>query len=428
MDYITNNYITLLLLSALSMLLIVNRKMKTSGLNFVWAIIGIVFGLTLCEALEDACDVYHWNYRILYFKTALVYWLYPLTAMLELYLIVPIQHTLLMAIPYLINFVLVFIDLFDTRIIYYFDQNHHYQGGILARLPVAVVCFYVMMLGFHSVLILKSGYRSKGVIALFMTVTAVLSAFGERIGFAMGKNETVTAIEMLVYYFFLTSIDHRETLEKLYQKRIELEQQKLRLLLVQIQPHFIFNILTTIQSLCYTDSEAAADCIDVFGDYLRANISSFSSDEPIPFLSELKHIEQYIQLEKISREADFIVIYELKVKNFRIPPLTVQPIVENAIKHGVLSRRDGKGKVKIKTEEKDGLIIITVTDNGTGASLTPKQKEHHSVGVENVRKRLEVQCNGTLEINFTGKGCEAVMKLPKIGNSGGELSDVYYWS
>lgn len=85
--YFTNNYVTLLLLSTLIMLLITNHKMKTTGLHYIWVIIGIVFTLTLCEAFEDICGVYKWNYRLLYFKTAMVYILYPLIAMLELYLV-----------------------------------------------------------------------------------------------------------------------------------------------------------------------------------------------------------------------------------------------------------------------------------------------------------------------------------------------------
>ncbi|MBR1384045.1 MAG: sensor histidine kinase, partial [Ruminococcus sp.] len=102
------------------------------------------------------------------------------------------------------------------------------------------------------------------------------------------------------------------------------------------------------------------------GDYLRANIDSLSSDKPIRFESELDHINHYVTLEKASTDVDFTMIYELNIRNFNIPPLTIQPIVENAIKHGALTRRDGSGVVKIRTEEKDGNIIITVTDNGAG--------------------------------------------------------------
>lgn len=415
LDYISNNYMTLLLLAALTMLVVINRKIKIEGLRYVGALILIVFSLTAAEAVEDMCDLYGWSVRILYVKTAFVYWLYPLIAMLELYLVVPLKHRNLFAIPYFVNAVLVFIDIFDTRMIYWFGSGHNYNGGPLNKLPILVLSFYVIMLGVNSVLILKYGYRSKGVIAIFMTITSVITVIGEEVGFARGLTETVTAAEMIVYYFFLAAINYSEVQESAYKSRIELEQERNKLLVAQIQPHFIFNSLVTIQSLCYTDGDAAADYIDVFGDYLRANIDSLSSDKPIRFESELDHINHYVTLEKASTDVDFTMIYELHVRNFNIPPLTIQPIVENAIKHGALTRRDGSGVVKIRTEEQDGNIIITVTDNGAGknAALTEKQKEHRSVGIENARQRLAMQCGGTLEVEISDSGARAVIVIPK---------------
>ena len=406
---------TLLMLAALTMLLIVNRRMKINGLQYYGALMLIVLGLTVAEAAEDICDAYMLDVRILYVKSAFVYWLYPLTAMLGLYLVVPLRYKLLWSIPYLVNFVLVFIDIFDTRMIYYFRPDHGFQTGPLRMLPIAVLSFYITALGFYSVLILKSGYRSKGVIAIFMTVTSEVTALGESKAFAAGHSETVTVMELIVYYFFLAAINYSETQTKLYESRIELEQERNKLLVAQIQPHFIFNSLVTIQSLCYTDGDAAADYIDVFGDYLRANIDSLSSDKPIRFESELDHINHYVTLEKASTDVDFTMIYELHVRDFNIPPLTIQPIVENAIKHGALTRRDGSGVVKIRTEEQDANIIITVTDNGAGknAALTEKQKEHRSVGIENARQRLAMQCGGTLEVEISDSGARAVIVIPK---------------
>ncbi len=93
--------------------------------------------------------------------------------------------------------------------------------------------------------------------------------------------------------------------------------------------------------------------------------------------------------------------------------LTVQPIVENSIKHGALTRHDGTGKVTVKTEETDDDVIITVSDNGIGANFTDIQREHYSVGIENTRKRLEILCKGTLEISITEDGCTAAITLPK---------------
>ena len=179
---------------------------------------------------------------------------------------------------------------------------------------------------------------------------------------------------------------------------------------------YITNNYITLQSLFYTDGEAAADLIVVFGIYLRANIDSLESDKPLPFSMELEHIKQFISLEKAGADVDFEVIFELNETGFLIPPLTVQPIVENAIKHGALTRHDGTGKVTVKTEKCNDNVIITITDNGIGADLTDIQKEHYNVGIENARKRLEILCKGTLEVSFTEGGCLAVITLPKASN------------
>ncbi len=413
MTYITNNYITLLLLASLTVLLIANRKMKIDGLRYVWGIMGIVFTLTLCEAFEDMCDLYMWDYQLLYIKTAMVYWLYPLTAMLELYLVAPIKRKLLMAVPYIINCVLVFIDLFDTHIIYYFEKAHNYYGGPLSDFPVIVLCFYVVMLGAYSVIFISKRSVSKGLIVGFMALSTIITAIGETEGFAEGQTEAVAVVEIIIYYFFLAAISYSETQKKLYESRIELEQERVKLLTMQIQPHFIFNSLATLQSLCYTDGETAADLIVVFGNYLRANIDSLESDKPLPFSMELEHIKQFITLEKAGADVDFEVIFDLKATGFMVPPLTVQPIVENAIKHGALTRHNGTGKVIVKTEETDDDVTIMITDNGIGADFTDIQREHYNVGIENARKRIEILCKGTLKISFTEDGCIAVITLPK---------------
>lgn len=413
LTYISENYITLILLSALVIMLIVNRKMKISGLHYVWLMIGMTFVLTVCRAVEEMCDIYGWDCRILYFKTTAVYLIYPLTAMLELYLIAPIKHKLLLAVPYITEAVMVLIDLSDTRIVYSFREDHTFRDGPLVNLPGFTTVFYAVMLAIYSIRFLSKKETSKGCIVLFIVATAAFTVLGERSALITGYTAAVTAIDILIYYFYLAAINFSETQKDLYESRIELEQERTKLLVAQMQPHFIFNSLATIQSLCYTDGEAAADCIDVFGDYLRANIESLSSDNPIPFDDELKHIQKYIELERAAIDFGFDVTFELGVTGFMIPPLTVQPIAENAIKHGALTRRDGTGKVTIKTEDNGESIVITVSDNGTGAKLTDKQKEHRSVGIGNAKKRLAVQCGGTLDVNIGDNGCTAVITLPK---------------
>ncbi len=201
--------------------------------------------------------------------------------------------------------------------------------------------------------------------------------------------------------------------EKLRSKEENLELQQAKLLTDQIQPHFIFNVLMSIQNLCYQDADAAADCIAQFAGYLRGNMNALTAEKLIPFETELEHIREYEALEHACTDLPFTLDYALGVTDFEIPALTVQPIVENAIKHGALSRRDGTGKAELKTERVGQFVRITVTDNGTGASaLTEQQKSHRSLGLKNAENRLAVQCGGTLHITLGAAGGKVVILIP----------------
>ena len=280
-------------------------------------------------------------------------------------------------------------------------------------IPQLTLGFYIITLGIYSIIFISKRSFSKGWIVGFMVVSSLITVIGEKVGYSEHYAETAAVAEILVYYFFLAAISYTETQKKLYESRIELEQENIRLMTAQIQPHFIFNSLSTLQMLCYRDGKAAADLIVVFGKYLRANIDSLESDKPIPFSTELEHIDQFISIVRAGNKTKFDVIYELQTEDFSVPPLTVQPIVENAIKYGALTRSDGTGRVTVKTEDADNEIIITITDNGTGADLTDKQKEHNSIGIKNAKKRLSVQCGGLLEVSYTENGSRSVITLPK---------------
>ena len=187
-------------------------------------------------------------------------------------------------------------------------------------------------------------------------------------------------------------------------------------LAVQMQPHFIFNTLSAIESLCQTDPQAAAESVENLAGYLRGNVDALTSEGLIPFDTEMRHIRQYIALEQADPSRQFSFDYELNVRDFLLPALTVQPIVENAVKHGALTRRDGLGRVMLTTDLIGRMIRITVTDNGTGNDdLTEAQKEKKGIGIESTEKRLETLCNGCLRILSDGHGTRAVILIPKQG-------------
>ena len=204
----------------------------------------------------------------------------------------------------------------------------------------------------------------------------------------------------------------RDAEQALTEKEKVLDLRHAKLLSEQIQPHFIFNALMSIQDLCYTDGEKAAKCLEDFSGYLRGNIDALTSEEPIPFETELEHIHQYIALERAGSDRPFTVRCELETTDFLLPALTVQPIAENAVKHGARCRRDGCGEVCLKTEHTGKFIRITVSDNGSGSEITEKQRSHQSIGLENVRTRLQTQCGGTISFSGSKDGSTAVITIP----------------
>ena len=205
------------------------------------------------------------------------------------------------------------------------------------------------------------------------------------------------------------------------ERRLETAERRLGrdqalLMSVQMQPHFVFNTLSAIQALCRTDAAAAAESIDNLSGYLRGSIDALSAESMIPFDEELRRIRQYVALELADPARQFHFDYELDVRDFSLPALTAEPIVENAVKHGALTHRDGTGRVLLTTEEIGDYIRITVTDNGSCAgSLTEKQRTRQGIGIENTRKRLDELCGGSLSYSTGENGTKAVMLIPRHG-------------
>ncbi len=214
-----------------------------------------------------------------------------------------------------------------------------------------------------------------------------------------------------LFYILLQRQSERE----LAIKEEKISASQARLLTDQIQPHFIFNSLMAIEDLCYSDPEKAAKCIEDFSGYLRGNIDALTSEQPILFEEELRHIRQYVALEHARNSVGFRIVYDLKETEFKIPALTIQPIVENAIKHGALTRRDGTGEVRLSTERTGSFIRVIVEDNGIKTELTEAQQKHKSIGLNNVSERLKTQSGGSLKLNITEKGARAVIVIPVTG-------------
>lgn len=222
----------------------------------------------------------------------------------------------------------------------------------------------------------------------------------------------LTGLGLAVMLEILNEQYHHFIAHKLEESEEELTRGRLKLLAEQISPHYIYNSLQSIRALCESDPVRARDAIDSFSEYLRGNLESLTSERLIAFKRELELTQAYLELEQLAGRGEFEVEYRLETTDFILPPLVLQPIVENAVLYGV-GADSRKDKIIIETIERPDRIIIRVTDEARGnVSFAQQQKKRKSIGLNNVRERLEKQCGGTLELEQTYNMTTATIVLP----------------
>lgn len=203
--------------------------------------------------------------------------------------------------------------------------------------------------------------------------------------------------------------------KKIAEQQATLTKQSTALMISQIQPHFLYNVLTTISNLCATDPEEAEETTVLFSQYLRTNLDSLRNQEPVPFPIELAHIKTYVELEK-KRFGDILnVEYDIKEQNFNVPSLGLQPIVENSIKHGIRGK-NAPGHIIISTYKEAGNYKIIIEDDGVGFDMNqpPKDDGRSHVGMTNVKERLKQMCNASTKIESSpGNGCRTEITIPE---------------
>jgi len=206
-----------------------------------------------------------------------------------------------------------------------------------------------------------------------------------------------------------------------YEKQqTELAKMQTDLLLSRMKPHFIYNVLNTIYALCDVSAEQAKKAIVAFSMYLRKSLVDMDSHELIPFEEELKHVENYLYIEKLRFGKNLDIIYDIKERDFYLPPLSLQTVVENAVRHGI-EKKPGGGSLFIETFKEGREYHIRVRDTGAGFDAgsmpltlnTDKDGKKH-VGLYSASCRLQELCGGRLEIeSHKGEGTRVeILVLP----------------
>lgn len=296
---------------------------------------------------------------------------------------------------------------------YFFtDANNIYHRGSLfwlSQLIPGLILLADMVLIFicrKHISIRDIFFLSSYILFIFIAQTIQIFNYGIAL-----TNVGVTISLLLIF----TNIQSRRELRMEQQER-ELTRSKVAVMLSQIQPHFLYNSLVVIRHLCKIDPKAAEETVVEFSDYLRGNLDSLSLNEPIPFERELRHVQTYLKIEKKRFGDKLMINYDIKAMDFLIPALTLQPIVENAVRYGITKKEHG-GTIEIKTEETEDSILITVTDDGAGFVINenPKDDERSHIGIDNARSRLAMMCNGTLDIQSkSGVGTIVVITIPNL--------------
>lgn len=278
-----------------------------------------------------------------------------------------------------------------TEVFYYFTPDGRYWRG--AWYPVLLLPMIVaMLLNIAGMIRYRERLTHKAFLSFliaFLPITCVLvvDMFIELYPLI----DISIVLSALSMYGLILS----DQIEQDLNRQREIANQRANIMVLQMRPHFIYNTMTSIYCLCGQNPQLARQVIMDFTTYLRKNFTAIASATPIPFSSELEHTRAYLAVEQAQYEDSLFVDYDIQHTMFRVPPLTLQPIVENAIKHG----RDpyaGLFRIFIRTRMTDSDSEIVVADNGKGFEPDDDSEQH--TALVNIRQRLRMMCGGEMEI------------------------------
>lgn len=295
-----------------------------------------------------------------------------------------------------ILFILLIITQFTNGIYYFTEENEFVRGQFYWVLIVPMLA--LIALNLIEIIRERKFFNKRYFIAFLIYLIPLLVTMTLQV-FVSVFILIVLAISVSALSMF--GVIMGDQVEQYLNQQIEIADQKSSIAVLQMRPHFIYNTMTSIYYLCEQDAKKAQKITLDFTTYLRKNFNAITSKEPIPFTEELEHTRAYLAVVKAQYEDNLLVEFVTPHTQFRVPPLTLQPLVENSVKYGLNIDSIEPLRVSVRTEKVDNGSLIIVSDTGPGISNKDNGEPH--TALNNIRERLSA-INGSLTISSNENG------------------------
>ena len=279
-----------------------------------------------------------------------------------------------------------------TDVFYYVTDDNRFFYGSLYKLSL-VPLVLIMLLNIVGVIIRRKKLSDKYLVALLVYLIPMTAAI---IIHMFINVELFVVFGMALLAMIMFGLILSDNMEQYARQQQEIAHQRASVMVLQMRPHFIYNTMMTIYCLCKQDADKAQQVTLDFTDYLRNNFSAIASENPVPFADELKHTQAYLAVEQAQHEDNLFTNFDTPHILFRVPPLTLQPLVENAVKHG-MKLEGAPLHIYVKTRKTNSGSEIVVENDGPGFNPADDNEPH--IALNNIRQRLEMMCKGTLTIS-----------------------------
>ncbi len=316
--------------------------------------------------------------------------------------------------------ILLVISLFIKNFFYNFDEKNLYHRAdfywLNMLIPIISIAFTTALIIKYRKNLSKANFSALLIYLLLPLIATIVQTFV----YGLSLTNMTSAITTLLL-FVVHEVDKSERLiekeKEVARQKEQLSETKVSLMMSKIHPHFISNTLLTIQGLYHMNIDDADRIMNTFIRYLQQSFSNISVNVPVDFSMDLEHAKNYTDI-SLARWPDMTIEYNIECVDFKIPYLTLQPLIENAVRHGLMPLEEG-GKITVSTYEDDAYNYISIVDNGVGFDINNPishqfKNDRAHIGLSNVKDRIKIMSHGTLEIDSViDKGTTILIKLPK---------------